>query len=505
MRVRAGLLGFALGLTAAACGSKAPQRAPDGAAPPSDAATSSPDGGVDTATADLGPSFDTALLDAAWPDHPRDVVEVAPPKEVVAGPCGVTGGPTCPVTYAGAVALGLQLGQGSPAALLPDGQLFLGGGFEKATDFDFSAAMDVRTPVGPYRDGFVTVVVPGGGARRTWTFSGATVDAVSAIPGTVVALGSFEQQVDLDPGAGVVARTNANFFEKGSFAVKLTGNGAFVWGHAFTSSGDGEGTIAWAAAAAAPDGATYLTGRYDGEVDFDPGPGTRAPMDARGAFFMRLDAQGRLEWVRTLAGDGCRGAGADQIAVDQGGAPWFAGGFQGACAFDHGGTAASGPSGLFIASLTPAGQERSMRTIVTESSFDLALTPARGAAGSAVMYFSTNVAVRAFDAAGAVLWTYALPEGLSAAKIAATLDGGLLVAGGQASYLDPMFVLALDAQRQERWRFYLGNGSTRMTALLADEKDFLIVGTKSPSDDVDPSAGVDLVGGATSFVARYAF
>lgn len=480
-----------------ACGSARPPQAPDGAAPV-DAAAPQPDLAAEVgATKDAPVTVDAiSSFDVAPSDRHRDVPEVMPPKQVAAGPCGAQGGVACPVTYAGAVGFGLRW---FFPAVAPDGTLFLGGGFTEQTDFDFTSGVDLRTPSDLGQgDGYVTGVAPSGATRGTWIFAGAGVGAVSATTGAVVAVGSFRETVDLDPGPGVRTLVNPEPSWSASYAVKLTPAGAHIWSRALSSTADG--FVYWVRAAAAPDGTTYLLGTYDGGPDLDPGPGRRWPADTHGAFVMRLDAGGDLLWVRTLGGTDCTRAEVYEIALDAGGAPWFTGAFEGTCTFDRGGSRAKGTRGLFLASLTPAGEERSLQTFIDDG-FGSAL----GVAPDGSVYLAAATVVRAFDDAGALRWTQELPDGLTANVAAANPNGGVLVAGTVEELPEDMFVLALDAAHQEAWRFQVGSSSLRPVALFAQTKDFLVVGRKAAADDVDPSVGVDAAGGAQAFVARFAF
>jgi hypothetical protein len=494
MNARASFLVAAV--VASACGSARTPQSPDGAGV--DASAPTPDLAAEVgATKDAPVTVDaTVSFDAAPSDRHRDVAELMPPKQVAAGPCGVQGGVACPVTYSGAV--GFDLRWFSPA-LAPDGALILGGGFNQKTDFDFTSGMDVRTPSDlNWGDGFVTSVAPSGAPLGTWTFDGGGVGAVSATAGAVVAVGSFKETVDLDPGPGVRTLVNPDATWSASYAVKLTSAGAHVWSRALTSTADG--FVYWIRAVAAPDGTTYLLGTYDGAPDLDPGPARRWPSDTHGAFVMRLDAGGDLMWVRTLGGVDCTRAEVFEIALGAGGAPWFTGAFEGTCAFDKGGSRAKGTRGLFLSSLTPAGDERSLQTFIDDG-FGSAL----GVAPDGAVYLTAAAVVRAFDAAGALRWMADLPDGLTASAVAANPNGGVLVAGAVKELPEGMFVLALDAEHRETWRFEVGSRSLRPVALFAGTKDFLVVGTKAASDDVDPSVGVDAVSGAPAFAARFAF
>src|SRR4051812_5107326 len=71
-------------------------------------------------------------------------------------------------------------------------------------------------------------------------------------------------------------------------------------------------------------GNVFVTGTYQGTVDFDPGAGT-ALLSGGGGFVARYAADGTLAWAR-----GFVGTTPAKVAVDHGGGGYFPGGFRGA-------------------------------------------------------------------------------------------------------------------------------------------------------------------------------
>jgi hypothetical protein len=507
-----------------------PETSPESGAAPRDA-------GVDVerdAHADLA-------ADAVAPPM-RDAV-AQPVEAAVAGPCGDPPEPACPATYVGTSVIMGPSGTGFTAALAPDDTLYLGGSFDDTTDFDPTAGLDVRMRQG-YSDAFITELGPTGSYVGTSTFPGsdywgAGVWSLSATTDSVVALGGFNGTIDLDPGPGVDMHETAQS-GSGTFAVKVTAAGAFVWGRALTS--DSNGGAYWSHVAAAPDGTAYLGGDYEGVVDLDPGPGTRTAPTAMGVFLMRLDDQGGLAWVRTLGGDACTDAEVDGVALGADGAPWFVGVFQGTCAFDQSGRADAGAapadagaaqadSGMFIASMTTDGQVRGLWTIAGGFSVSGMSTAPDGSVYTAgtvtstvpgqdtIVDFDPSAAMAArtvssdsgsnfvlkLDQTGVFRWVQILSDDLPVTAIAATPDDGVLVAGGPHALPVGMFILKLDADQHEVWRLFAGGGSTDPSAVLVGAKEFVVAGTQTTPGDLDPSASVDRFEGTLSFVSRYTF
>jgi hypothetical protein len=100
-------------------------------------------------------------------------------------------------------------------------------------------------------------------------------------------------------------------------------------------------------------GNVFVTGTYQGTVDFDPGAGT-AELSGGGGFVARYAADGSLVWARSFTG-----ATPAKVAVDKGGSVYFAGNFSGTVDFDprkttHNVTALAGTDG-FVCMVTARG------------------------------------------------------------------------------------------------------------------------------------------------------
>ena len=121
--------------------------------------------------------------------------------------------------------------------------------------------------------------------------------------------GNFWGSIDLDPGAGVFSITQAGNYN--GYFVKLDQNGIFNWGEhiktsdSFVSSSVTDFT-----------GNIYLTGFFNGTVDFDPTNSTYnlTSNGSLDAFVQKLSPTGSLIWVKTWGGTGVDGG--NTISID---------------------------------------------------------------------------------------------------------------------------------------------------------------------------------------------
>ena len=180
--------------------------------------------------------------------------------------------------------------------------------------------------------------------------------------GSAFVAGSFEGKADLDPGPGVDEHIALS---RGVFLSKLDSQGNYLWGRSWgaldveksaidigdniyitgdfgsvicyggsTSTGsidfdpgpetdyhsgsgvflskfDSEGDFMWAATwdkgkgsevAVDEDGCVYLTGIFDGGLDFDPGPAEAKDAGTSSPFLCKLDPEGNFSWVSRVGG-----------------------------------------------------------------------------------------------------------------------------------------------------------------------------------------------------------
>jgi hypothetical protein len=548
MRVSAAAL---CALFALACGSGNPAKqgvttdAGDAAAPGPDA----PDApGSDLAAEPPAPADAAAEAapdagpEAAPEPHPDGRTEAPPPVVItVAGECGSPSGPRCPATYLGTSTIALQSQSVMATALAPDEAMYLGGSFSVPTDFDPTAGIDMRMPSS--EDAFLTSLAATGGYGFTRTFpvtggfEGAGIYALSAGASAVIAAGGFDGTIDLDPGP--TADTHESLGARsGSFIVKLTRAGTLVWSRILDSAD--AGSVGWGRPALAADGSVYVSGGYsqstqDGvviqPVDLDPGPANRPPPNARGSFFARLDVKGDLQWLHTVGGslEGCTYIGVDGVVTTADGAGWFVGTYDGACALDQGTPLPTVDNGVFVASFGADGKLRGLGAIagnlsvvgvalaadgkvvfagavgppeVGPPTIDLDPSPAvvrRDIPTGGATY------VLALDATGKLAWAELLPD-MAVQAFAPTADGGALLAGAPWGPTPALSVVRLGADHKELWRFLTGSSTTYPTALLVGAKGFTLVGNVGTTGgDLDPSAGVDRITGAKTFLSRYAF
>ena len=306
---------------------------------------------------------------------------------------------------------------GYDVAIDAGGSIYVGGAFEDTPDFDTGFGEFKMTSAGK-GDGFVVKLAPSGSFAYARQIGGSRVDAVRglsiAADDSVIAIGTFKNEADFDPGEaadprsskglsdGFVWRLNQrvpsfnlarNFAGVGDkslpgFAISradyIYSAGRFT-GTLTLGSGDeairynsrgqddiwigkacnkcllrwawsigGSGSDAATGTAVLPDGSMLVAGWFSGTVDFDPGPSELKLTSAGGrdAFVMRLDADGNVKWAQRHGGVGDDAATA--IAAE-GGDVYVTGTFRSTGTFGTTTLSSVGGDDVFLARLIPTG------------------------------------------------------------------------------------------------------------------------------------------------------
>lgn len=212
------------------------------------------------------------------------------------------------------------------------GNVYTTGSFSGTADFDPSPTETLNLTSAGADDIFVSKLSASGDILWAKRMGGANIDIGRAIgvdnSGNVYTTGNFSGTADFDPGAAVVNLTSTGIND--IFISKLDTDGNFLWVKKIGGSSIDIGRAIHLDAL----GNIYLTGSFDGTVDFDPGPGVFNLVSAGGndIFVLKLDATGAFVWAKQMGGSSADiGWG---ITVDKIGDVYTVGYFQGTADFD---------------------------------------------------------------------------------------------------------------------------------------------------------------------------
>lgn len=428
----------------------------------------------------------------------------------------------CVPQYVGTVGLATQQLDTTATALAADGSFFIAGTYSSTVDFDpSSAGKDIRTARDV--DGYVTKFNANGSYAWTVTLDGrgdlSLTQLAIAPGGGVIAGGSFQDTIDLDPSAAQDIHFTTDPQNTSPFVVELAAGGTEVWGRTFDGTVVGSsGTTAGIAVDAT--GAIYVAGSFGGTFDLDPGAGTDTHVSQTdsNAFLVKLTSSGTRTWSRVLDNPGCSST-AQALTVATDGAAWVTGGV-----LSNGSPCALTPPDNFsvqtyLLKVDAAGDPPTIWTLgpsLYETS--IALAPGRDGAiyvggvgaGDVDLDPGPGVARRWLGgSSGFVLklagdGTYQWSRSLSGSRIAAMApgpDGGVLAIGASASG----FVSRLSASGASLWTIPTGNAQVIPTSGSANATAFAIGGTSSGTQDFDPGPAIDLLFGDIAFVSRFNF
>lgn len=197
---------------------------------------------------------------------------------------------------------GYQIDHLAGIAIDSEKNVYTTGNFMGPVDFDPGPGTDtLRTSSYTQYDGFVSKLDSSGNFLWAASFGAAgnetPYDIKTDIANNVYITGTYEQTVDFDPGAGTYTLTSAGLAD--CFLLKLNPTGNFVWAKKW---GGGNNDFSQALTIDLS-GNYYLTGQYQGTVDFDPGPGSY-PLGSsnRDVFLLKLDTAGNFIWANKFGG-----------------------------------------------------------------------------------------------------------------------------------------------------------------------------------------------------------
>ncbi len=180
------------------------------------------------------------------------------------------------------------------------GNVYTTGYFSYTVDINPGVMVDNRVANGA-EDIFITKVDANGNFLWAKNIGGAgalsqghsiSIDTA----GNVYVTGFFGGTADFDPGTGVY-----NLISNGGreiFILKLTPNGDFVWAKAIGSSNFDEGL----GIKLDNNGHVYITGYFDGTVDFNPNAGICNLTGSIDPFILKLDTVGNFIWAKSMTG-----------------------------------------------------------------------------------------------------------------------------------------------------------------------------------------------------------
>ena len=245
---------------------------------------------------------------------------------------------------------------GNDIAVDASGNVYTTGHFDSTVDFNPGAGIFNLTSFGN-DDAYISKVDSAGNFVWAKKIGGSSFDTgwriALDVDGNVYISGTFEGTADFDPGAAVYQLTSAGSWDM--FVLKLDVAGNFVWAKKMGSTDNDEAY----AITVDQSSNVYLTGYFNGTVDFDPSAGV-SNLTTAGSydiFVSKLDSAGNFVWAKSLGGTSAELG--NDIAVDAIGNVYTTGFYFGTVDFAPGASVYSltsmGERDVFVSALDSSG------------------------------------------------------------------------------------------------------------------------------------------------------
>jgi hypothetical protein len=246
--------------------------------------------GTSSATT-AGSNTGSAVNESAPVPQVKKPVDTKPLPPLAADPGGATGKPVWAAAFGG---LGIDAPRG--IAIGADGAAYVGGYFD--TDIDFGGTIGKRTVESEdaktkRADAYLAKLTPDGKLAWVQTFGAKRDDVINSVAmrgDTVVVAGNFLDTVKV----GGLEKKSIGSDDAIIAAFDTSGNVKWVWNFGGIDS-DGANSIA-----ATPDGGWVFGGSFSDTANF--GATTFTSRGAVDAMLVKLDGEGKLEWVKQFGG-----------------------------------------------------------------------------------------------------------------------------------------------------------------------------------------------------------
>ncbi len=321
--------------------------------------------------------------------------------------------------------------------------VYIVGLFIGTVDFDPGINVFNLTSVGE-KDAFICKLDTSGDLIWAKQFGdSASIDEKSSLEldafGNLYITNSFLGTVDFDPGAGSFPLTSQGM-DRDVFIQKLDANGNFIWAKqiggpfvALFPTPAHSNAIAVDAA-----GNVYLTGYFDGTIDFDPHPTSTFDMtsqfNASDIYVCKLDTDGGFVWAKQFTGTQSQGGVGYSIAVDESGNVYSTGTIGGTIDFDPGSgtflltTSVPNQTEIYISKLDPSGNFVWAKEMGPGEGSAIAIDESNNVYSSGGAPSGYVSVINKHDSAGNLLWAKPL-GGINGQSIALDTNGNVYTIG----------------------------------------------------------------------------
>ncbi|MBL7923762.1 MAG: T9SS type A sorting domain-containing protein [Bacteroidia bacterium] len=232
---------------------------------------------------------------------------------------------------------GSDADRGNTMVIDDTGHILIGGLFKGTADFDPSAATSLLNSNGG-NDAYLAKISPTGNLVWVKSYGGPYWDEIHSIcvspSGHIYAAGSFIDNVDFDPGAGIFSISTPNT-TTATVIWHISSSGNFTWARPVLASSP-NGHITPTGIHYHNTGVLFVSGYFDQSADFNPDVNADSVLSSvagsQDLFLLKLDDAGLFRWVRSIGNNNIDASSC--VISDAAGHCYFKGSFGGTLDID---------------------------------------------------------------------------------------------------------------------------------------------------------------------------
>ncbi len=185
------------------------------------------------------------------------------------------------------------------------GNVYVTGEFSSTVDFDLGSSEFTMNSI----DGNVFFLKLDTAGNFTWAKQIGGTQKITIVSmdidgaGNIYSNGIFKGTADFSPGEGIFSMSSTTSNDPSMFILKMDNTGSLLWAKRTEGSAIYNMDVGELPLSTDNSGNVYLSGKFTGNADFDPGAGAFYLIsNTQPIFVLKLDSSGNFKWAKQMGG-----------------------------------------------------------------------------------------------------------------------------------------------------------------------------------------------------------